>query len=346
MLTIHPQFRLDNKAFSKPGSLLDDVKTNYPDDYDFLKALLYARSIDVQTSGSTGQPKTITHTVQALQKSAEATGKYFELKPGTKALHCLSSAFIAGKMMWVRALHLGWHLTRVLPEANPLQNISEHFDFAAMVPLQAQSSYEQLDQIKTLIIGGAPLSKVWEEKLAKLNTDIYLTYGMTETITHIAVRNLKKSNAVFETLPSVKISQDKRGCLTIDVPYISTQKFVTNDVVDLISNTSFKWLGRYDHVINTGGIKLYPELIEQQLQPYISCPFIISSIADETLGDKMVLVINSKAFDIDLNQLSKQAGLSAYHQPKQVIFMTDFPLTINGKIKRNDVKSNINKYSL
>ncbi|PID67991.1 MAG: O-succinylbenzoic acid--CoA ligase [Flavobacteriia bacterium] len=346
MLTIHPQFKLDNKAFSKPGTLLDEVKTNYPDDYDFLKALLYAKSIDVQTSGSTGQPKIITHTIQALQKSAEATGKYFDLKPGTKALHCLSSAFIAGKMMWVRALHLGWHLTRVLPEANPLQNIPDHFDFAAMVPLQAQSSYEQLEQIKTLIIGGAPLSSVWEEKLARLNTAVYLTYGMTETITHIAVRNLKQSNAVFETLPSVMINQDNRGCLTIDVPYISNQTFVTNDVIDLINSTSFTWLGRYDHVINTGGIKIFPEQIEQRLQPYISYPFIISSIADETLGDKMVLVINSKAFDIDLNHLSQQAGLSAYYQPKQVVFMTDLPLTANGKIKRNDVKLKVNKLYL
>lgn len=342
-LQIHPQFKLNNQSFLHQKDLLDYVKHHFPDDFIFLTELLETTTtIKVNTSGSTGAPKIISLALNALLKSAEATGQYFDLKPQTRALHCLSSDFIAGKMMWVRALHLGWHLTRVMPSSNPLDEVKGQFDFTAMVPLQAQSSYDQLESVKILIIGGAPLSAVWEQKLAKLSTKVYLTYGMTETITHIAVKQLGQTDR-FEILPQVQISQDDRGCLEIVVPYISNAKLVTNDAVDLIDYKHFKWLGRFDHVINSGGIKLFPEQIEQQLQPFIKKPFMVSSIQDEVLGNKMILVIASKPYDIDLAKLSQNADLEPYHRPKRVFFINDLPKTENGKIKRSDILIEINR---
>ena len=342
MLNIHPKFKLNNRYFSGKDDFLDYIKSCCEDDYDFLNEVLNLEYIKVKTSGSTGQPKHISHSVQSLIKSAEATGQYFNLLSDIKALHCLSSDFIAGKMMWVRALHLGWHLKRVEPTAKPIENIKGVFDFAAMVPLQAQESFDDLYRIKKLIIGGAPLSQVWEQKLTQLDTMVYMTYGMTETITHIAVRQIGVTD-VFETLPLVKITQDDKSCLVISVPYISNTTIVTNDVVEIIDDKHFRWLGRHDYVINSGGVKLFPEQIERQLHPFLTKPFLISSVSDNRLGEQMVLVIESDPYDIDLEKLSEKSGLKAYNKPKKILFLDKFPITNNGKIKRSDVKRKINQ---
>lgn len=341
MFQIHPEFKLASKSFHSTIDLIEYLMLDFETDALFLKELFDDKDfIVVKTSGSTGTPKTIKLPKRALLKSAENTAKFFDLPPKTKALHCLSSQFIAGKMMWVRALHLGWHLTLKQPNNHPLENNNETFDFAAMVPLQVQNSFEQLHQIKTLIIGGAPLSDEMEQKLETVPSNIFLTYGMTETITHIAVRKIGK-DIKFKCLPEIEIAKDFRDCLEIKVPYISDEVLKTNDLVEIYDDNSFLWLGRYDSVINSGGIKFIPEIIEKKIEKFIRKPFIISSKYDENLGEKMVLVIESKPYEIDLNILNFE--LEKYEKLKEIFFINEFSKTENGKIKRIDVKNKLNK---
>lgn len=298
-------------------------------------------TVEVRTSGSTGPPKRIPLQKHHMRNSALATGEYFGLRPGDSALLCLSADYIAGKMMLVRALTLGLHLDSVAPDSKPLHFKRKKYDFGALVPLQLQNSIQQIENIHTLLVGGAALSAGLKQKLQNSATRIFETYGMTETITHVAVKeigtefNAGSGRETFKALPNVVFSTDKRNCLVIKAPKVSEQTVITNDVVHLISETEFEWLGRYDNVVNSGGVKLFPEQIEEKLQSIIEKQFFVAGIPDDKLGQKLILVVEG---EIDLNTLKQKiATLSAidkFEIPKEIIALPKFYRTETGKVQR------------
>lgn len=285
--------------------------------------------IEMTTSGTTGLPKLVRLEKQAMIHSALATGDFFDLKPGDKALLCLPTQFIAGKMMLVRSLILGLELDVVSPSLHPLAFNSATYDFVAMVPLQVQNSIEKLANVRKLIIGGAKMDSSLEEKLLPLKTEIYETYGMTETITHIAAKRL--GDAVFSVLPNVKIAQDERQCLVINVATISDEPIVTNDLVELVNEKQFIFLGRIDNVINSGGVKLIPEQIEAKLVGKINSRFFVTGLPDTTLGEKLVLVIEGEKQDFAPDFFE---FLGKYEKPKEIVFVSKFKENANGKLLR------------
>lgn len=308
--------------------------TDWLDDNDYVL---------VNTSGSTGSPKEVKLLKSHMRNSALATGGYFGLNENTKALLCLSATYIAGKMMLVRAMVLGWDIYFVPPISNPLANLNESYDFCAMVPLQVEASLNNLHKIDQLIIGGAPISSGLYEQLQTVTTNCFGTYGMTETITHIAIKKINNfSRAVFNSsekscfhiLPNVSITKDNRGCLVIDAPKVSNEVIVTNDIINIYSNAEFEWLGRYDNVINSGGVKLFPEQIERKLSQLIKERFFVVGIPDDKLGVKLILVIES---DVRHN-LSKpeyqKCQLSKFEIPKAIVTLPKFIETATGKIQR------------
>lgn len=286
--------------------------------------------IEVQTSGTTGKPKVIKIEKQFVIASALATGDYLDLKPGDSSLLCLSADYIAGKLMIVRALILGLELDAVEPSSNPLKSIYRKYDFVAMVPMQVENSKAQLNQIKKLIIGGSEVNSKLKEKLQNSSSAIFETYGMTETVSHIAMKRIE--NNYFEALPNVDFSTDTRNCLVINASKVTASRIITNDLVELISDKKFIWKGRFDNVINSGGVKLFPEEIESKLQERIPKRFFIGSQEDKKLGQKVILVIES---DIDLN-LSANIfeNLSKYETPKNVYYIDEFTETSTNKINR------------
>lgn len=290
-----------------------------------------ATHIKIETSGTTGDPKTITIAKQAMVDSALASGDFFELKPGDKVLHCLPVKFIAGKMMLVRAFILGFDLVFVSPNSHPLLNNDIDFDFAAMVPLQAQNSIAALKYVKKIIIGGASINDELKKQLLKTPTLVFETYGMTETISHIAAKKL--SEKAFTVLPNIIITVDNRNCLIISAPRIGTQPIKTNDIVTLVNENQFIFLGRIDTVINSGGIKLFPEQIEKKIASKIDSPFFITSKLDKEFGERVVLVIEGPEKAID-NSIF--VDLEKYEVPKEIVFVTQFKLTPTGKIIRKN----------
>lgn len=286
--------------------------------------------VDTQTSGTTGTPKIIRISKQAMVHSAIATGDFLGLQPGNTALHCLPCRFIAGKMMLVRAIILGLEMDLVSPKGNPIPNKHKVYDFSAMVPLQVEHALSQLNQIKKLIVGGAKIAPSLVNQLQSCTTEVYETYGMTETITHIAAKKIDED--YFQTLPNVTVSIDDRSCLVIDAPNILEEKIVTNDIVHLVSPTSFQWLGRYDNVINSGGVKLFPERIEEKLQQAFSVPFFIASEYDEHLGEKVILAVESEEIPLSATIFDV---LEKYEKPKKIYFTPNFIRTETGKINRN-----------
>lgn len=288
--------------------------------------------IEMKTSGSTGTPKTIRVEKQAMVNSAIATGDFFGLNPGNKALQCLPVKYVAGKMMLIRSIILGLDLDYVAPSSHPMENLEESYDFAAMVPMQAQNSLKELKNVKKLIVGGARISKGLEKDLMKLQTDVYETYGMTETITHIAAK--KVGEKVFTVLPHVTISYDDRNCLVIHAPQIIAEETViTNDLVELVNENQFLFLGRIDNIINSGGVKIMPEQVEKKLDGKIDRRFFIASKDDAELGEKVVLVVEGNSFDIDKAIFD---GLDKYERPKEIVFVNNFKETENGKVLRKE----------
>ena len=344
---IHPKFKFNGvhydveglkglaQGFVKEGEVYEvavgQFLMDWLDDTD---------SLDVHTSGSTGTPKVFALKKVHMANSALATGLFFKMGAGTKTLLCLSAQHIAGKMMLVRAMVLGWEIDVMEPTSNPLKKNTVGYDFGAMVPLQAAESISRLNQIKTLIIGGAPISPELKLELLGVPTKVYETYGMTETITHIAVKevgdNDLHSNS-FKVLPDIGLSKDDRNCLVIEAPKVSDHIIVTNDLVKLISPTEFQWLGRYDNVINSGGVKLIPEQIESKLSKIINGRFFVAGITDVNLGQKLILVVEG---DLDtkqlLHDLKALPALNKYEIPKDIFSLPQFIDTKNGKLNRSE----------
>lgn len=287
--------------------------------------------IEINTSGTTGTPKIIRIDKQAMVNSALATGDFFDLAPGDRALHCLPTKYIAGKMMFVRGFILGLDMDFVAPSANPLRYNDQYYDFAAMVPLQAENALPELGQVKKLIIGGAKVNSVLERKLEKLSAEVYETYGMTETITHIAAKRVGES--AFTVLPHVTISYDDQNCLVIHAPRISDEVIVTNDLVELVNENQFVFLGRRDNVVNSGGIKLIPEQIEAKLSGKIQPRFFVGGVPDESLGEKLILFVEGDEIELGDDVFS---SLGKYEKPKEVRFVPKFAETGSGKIQRRE----------
>jgi O-succinylbenzoic acid--CoA ligase len=299
--------------------------------------------VQVVTSGSTGEPKSLLVRKESMLASARLTNSYFGLQAGDPVWLCLSANYIAGKMMIVRAV--AGNLTLIVTEPVSTPVISTPVKFAAMVPMQVEALFksksgsETFSQIPKLIIGGSAISEALEARIQSLQTVCFATYGMTETVSHIAVRQLNgtQASAAYQALEGVTFEQDERDCLIIHAPHLQDKPFITNDIVSLLSPVSFEWKGRYDHVINTGGIKVIPETLEAKLSPFIHKRFFITALPDEVLGQKIVLVIEGEPFSTrqmqDLQSVFT-SRFSRYEKPRQILFVPRFVETSSGKVKR------------
>ncbi len=308
----------------------------------------------LHTSGSTGTPKPIELTRSQMRASAHLTGQTLGLQPGDAALVCLNTRYIAGIMMLVRGLELGLPMTIVEPVSNPLalaETEGKSFAFTALVPLQLQTILTEtpekkavLDGMKAILVGGAATSPALEALIQSITAPVYATYGMTETVSHIALRRLNGPDAsdVFTALTGVDLGTDERGCLHITSAATNFERIQTNDVVDLIDPTHFRLLGRSDSVINSGGVKVQPEAIERLIQSTLagaglSPRLFIAGLTDDRLGQRVVLVLeNCPLTDVQwtTSQQVVRDTLGAYSVPKAWYTVDAFTETATGKIDR------------
>ena len=303
-----------------------------------------------QTSGSTGDPKPIELPKLVMQKSAERTIEYFGLQKNNRLLLSLPCRYIAGKMMVVRAIVGQMNLITVDPATDFDFLEHEKFDFGAMVPnqvfklLEQPSGKEKLQNIRNLLVGGSAISTVLESQISQLSSRVVITYGMTETASHIAIRELsgKRRSDFYHCLPGISVSLGENDCLQIHHPEF-TEPIQTNDLAELLSPVSFRILGRADSVIISGGIKYSPESLEKKLESIISRRFVISSVPDEKLGEQLILVIEGKSFDTHILKQKIALILTPYESPKSIWFIDLFPETNSGKIIRSDIKKMLRK---
>lgn len=322
--------------------------------YLFLKEWFYeSPMLRLHTSGSTGTPKEIIVRKEQMLQSAKSTCDFFGLKKGDKALLCLPLDYIAGKMMVVRALYAGLDIYPVEPDGHPLARIAIPFDFAAMVPLQVYNALqsvtekERLSQIKNLIIGGGAIDETLEVALKEFPNAIYSTYGMTETLSHIALRKINSSGSTpyYTPLPSVRVALSEDNRLMVDVPLVTDAPLLTNDIANLRADGSFRIIGRIDNVINSGGIKVQIEETEQILHPYITGNFAITSMPHPKLGEAMVLLIEQSVDPVSTEKAIRQI-LPRHQQPLLIHTVDAIPLTGNGKIDRAATKQLAKKMNL
>lgn len=357
-LEIHPYFKINGHHFNrnelrtvaysyvKEGEPFEELIGNFlldwlNDDYD---------SIKVRTSGSTGDPKVYFIKKQKMINSALATGKFFKVKEGTKALLCLPADYIGGRMMLVRAMILGWDLNIVEPKSNPLDKLFKTYDFCAMTPFQMDNSLGRLHLVKKLIVGGGAVTENLIGLIQGIPTKVFEVYGMTETISHIAARKLnpKTDNTEkrpFKALPNVSISQNDSNCLVIKAPKILEKELVTHDIVEVLTYKKFYWKGRMDNIINSGGVKIFPETVEKKLQKLITHRFFIAGLAHDSLGEQVVLFIEAPQNDKFLSDVREAVdNLSTYdkyEKPKHIYLIDKFEETPSGKIHRKKTLSKL-----
>ena len=318
----------------------------------------------LHTSGSTGTPKPITLSRAQMQASARLTGQTLGLLPGDTALVCLNIRYVAGIMMLVRGLELDLPMTLIEPEANPLTNFTpaaNSFAFTALVPLQLQtilstgteSQLAMLNAMKAILVGGAATSPALEQALQVITAPVYATYGMTETVSHIALRRLNGPDRSewFTALGGVDLGVDARGCLHITSAATNGERIQTNDVVDLPDPMHFRLLGRADRVINSGGVKIQPEQVEQLIQQVLAqwlagaLPrLFVAGLPDEKLGQRVVVVCEQVSLT-DAQWIATQATiremLGPYAVPKEWLTVPQFAETPTGKVDQRAILAGI-----
>ena len=299
--------------------------------------------VHVQTSGSTGAPKPMLAEKRRMLASARITNDFLGLREGDVALLCMSLDYIAGKMMVVRSIERGLKLITVEPSGHPLNHsqlaIDDcQIDFAAMVPLQVYNTLQvpeertRLLQIRHLIIGGGAIDEALGAELKNFPNAVWSTYGMTETLSHIALRRLSGPEASdwYIPFPSVKVSLSEDGCLVIDAPEVCPERLVTNDIAE-ISPQGFRILGRKDNVICSGGIKIQIEEVESRLRPFLRVPYLISKRPDPKFGEVSVLLTEGS---IDEARQICERILPKYYLPRHYLHVDRIPLTETGKPAR------------
>lgn len=301
----------------------------------------------VKTSGSTGNPKSILLKRAQLEASAKRSNSFFGLDENSSVLMPLSPHTIGGKMMLIRALVGNYAIHVVEPRANPLEEIDSksRYSFISLVPYQIkcilEENPEKLDLFKNVLLGGMGLSTQLEKTLSTLKPSIYIGFGMTETVSHIALR--KMGNPVYEALEGVKL-EISGDSLVITDSKLGIERMQTNDLVELIDATHFSWLGRADFVINSGGIKIHPENMEQVIDEWIDVPFIIGGIPHETLGEGCVLILEEALPEEKFEQIREliREKFGKYAAPKQQI-VASILKTENGKIRRRETLNSLLK---
>ncbi|MCU0419116.1 MAG: AMP-binding protein [Cyclobacteriaceae bacterium] len=315
-----------------------------------------ADSFLLQTSGSTGAPKTIVASRKQMIASVERSQNAIGFRAGETALLALHPDYVAGKMMLARCLYAGLSVAAAEPTSNPLRSLAPDtpIDFVALVPLQLQTILEsedalRLERIRNLLIGGADVSEAVRARLTRFENNIYLTYGMTETLTHIALQrlNVPTPARVFTTLPNIGISTDDRGCLVAEAEYFPAGRVTTNDLIEIVSSTRFVWLGRWDNVINTGGLKVIPERLEPTIQKVfdqLDCGhrFFVAGLPHDRLGEEVTLWVEGQQWPAEeqlrlIRELEQRLG--RFEVPRTIRFVDRFAETENQKVNRRQTIS-------
>jgi O-succinylbenzoic acid--CoA ligase len=303
-----------------------------------------------KSSGSTGVPKEIEFSEFEIFSSASQTIAFFQLKPQSVVLHSLPVNFVAGAMMNIRSMLGGFKQIVVMPSLRPIRDleIDIPIDFAPFTPAQLMETLkngthqeiEKLKSIHQIIVGGGEINEELRKYLEKFPNPVFHTYGMTETLTHIAVKRIngtKSEDAYTIINPSIKLSLDERSCLVFEIPYLKQGKIVSNDCGEIVENEKFIWKGRFDNIINSGGLKIIPEEVEAKMKNIIPTDtFYITSKKDAVLGEKCVLVlqnIDKEKIGIE-NVLQKLKEMKGHYKPKEIVWVNKIEYTSTGKIKR------------
>ena len=310
--------------------------------YNFINEYLTNKEFKLSTSGTTGKRKIITVSKVQMQKSAAATLNYFNLKKGDSCLLVLSCDFIAGKMMLVRAIEGKLNLFIAKPCSDPSHYLYQKYDFAPLVPMQVQHiiQSQEVGQIKQLLVGGGKVNNDIISQIKKFKTQVFESFGMTETLTHFAIKQISPNYSEwFKTIDGFEIDSNKNDELIIKKNGMINSTLKTKDLIKKKSSSEFKWLGRSDNIINSGGIKLIPEEIERKIVQLISVKFVLIGVPDNELGEK-IIIVSEKPLKIELEKINKY--LSKYEKIKLSKIISKFPITESGKIKRRELQIILN----
>lgn len=346
--TFNQTIKIDGKVYTRNNLNLlsynnDTGKEIYNDIYSFLKEWWDGKDIiTVHTSGSTGAPKAMIAEKKKMIASAITTLSFLDINKHHTALLCMPLNYIAGKMMLVRALVGGFNLLTVNPCGNPLNEMTISPHFAAMIPLQVYNSVQDekerkiLQGIHHLIIGGGAIDEKLQSHIEEFPNNIWSTYGMTETLSHVAMRRIngKDKSEWYTPLKDVKVTLTTDNRLIINAPRVCDKELITNDIAEINYKGNFKINGRKDNVINSGGIKIQIEQVEALISNITDCNFMITWKADEKFGQKIVMLIEGKEDIIDNISEKCRKNLPKHWQPKEYIAIYSLPLTETGKPDR------------
>ncbi len=302
--------------------------------------------VRLATSGSTGSPTEIEVPKAAMRESALATARALSLQRGDAALLCLPMRYVAGKMMAVRALVCGLRLVLRAPSLHPLSTPLPTLPaFAAFTPAQVAEMLRvpdeaaRLRRIRKIIIGGGAIPTALSDELRTFPGEVWSTYGMTETLSHIALRRLSGTAAsdAYRPLSGVSVSLSTEGTLVVSAPKIGVASLTTNDLAEILPDGTFRVLGRRDNVVVSGGMKLQIEALEARLAS-LGMPFVLTAVPSTVFGEALTMLYVGTAADAESLRERCQKLLERREVPKHFFAVGALPLTETGKPARAEAR--------
>jgi O-succinylbenzoic acid--CoA ligase len=316
---------------------------------EFIENVIVLNPIQIQSSGSTGAPKQFTFSYEQATASAQTSNDFFKVTKDSHFLLCLDIRFVASKMMIYRAFVAGAKLTVVKPSLHFYEDIGDQkFQFLSLTPIHLHHILENkpqvLCQFKTILLGGARITSNLNTKIEELNTTarFFESFGMSETLSHFAVRNISEHEIGFRMLSGFQFHTNSDNQLIIAHSTILPNPIVSNDIVEQINENRFRFVGRRDFIINSSGIKINPEVEEDQLLPFFRQPFILASEPNDKLGEQLILILKSSEGQTknEIMKILKSSTIDRILIPKEIYLCPSWPLTDSLKPKRREIFEN------
>ena len=333
---------LDGKIalFVKPAQVGDAAPKVYdlPDDVDDSVALI------VESSGTTGVPKQISLSREALLASAEASAKH--LGASGQWLLALPANYVAGTNVLVRSVVAQTQpilMNTTLPftaEAfvRATMLMTHEHKFTSLVPTQlfrlAQAAKAEasvlfaLKQFTAILVGGQAADPALVASLRGQGVNLVLTYGSTETA----------GGCVYDgvPLPGVEVEIQTDGRITLNGPTLANdlaRPFVTNDLGEFDADGHLRVLGRADRVLVSGALKVSLDQLEHAA---LTVPGVAEAAAlavdDPEWGQRAALfyVGSPEVADYLAGEVLTLLGPAA--KPVRVLRVGALPRTGTGKV--------------
>ena len=315
------------------------------------------------TSGTTSNPKPVELSFQAMSSSANSLYRAADLDDSARWLCCLPPYYIAGLAViarsWIKEVPVSFHNTFDLEKVSNEIN-SNSVDAISLIPNQLKQLLDanvDLSKLQTILVGGSSVDFNLQNTVLNLGLNVHFTYGLTETFGGICLDHKLFDNTEAEIvngqiyLRSGSMMSGYRHDQRLTFHKLTHDGWFATGDLGTYENNILNVTGRIDDLINSGGIKIEPLLIEKAMQSIGYNQAIVVATPHNKLGQCLTVVFNNKSDISGIKKIRDELRplLPSTHLPIRIAISNKFDGNTSAKINRKEVASDceiISEYDL